>query len=128
MSSARIGLLAHGFRRFTLHHVPLPSPTNALSGSDEGTLPTYSGGTAPVFHRTSLLCPVGHPRDYSVVSYATYLSGASLSISNQGISENLRTIILLNYYRDYPLRTPLSFRLLLILDTRSCDIRAADHN
>lgn len=59
----RIGLLAHGFRRLDLHRVPWPSPTHALSGYDEGPLPTYSGGTAPVFHRTSLLCPFGHPSE-----------------------------------------------------------------
>lgn len=101
MSSTRIGLLAHGFRRCTLHRVPLPSPTHALSGYDEGPLPTYSGGTAPVFHRTSLLCPFGHPRDHSAINgslYRSQLGHVNLEIeeSMQHRGLRLRPVHLLN--------------------------------
>ena len=89
MSSPRIGLLAHGFRRLTFIASPPPSPTHALSGYDEGPLPTYSGGTAPVFHRTSLLCPVGHPRDHSAINSSLYRS--QLGHVNLEIEESVQT-------------------------------------
>ena len=60
--SSRIGLLARRFRRLPLQRVPRPSPTRSSSGTHRGLLPTYSGGTAPDFHRTSLFRPYGHPR------------------------------------------------------------------
>jgi hypothetical protein len=91
----RIGLLAHGFRRLDLHRVPLPSPTHALSGYDEGPLPTYSGGTAPVFHRTSLLCPFRHPRDHSAINsplYRSQLGHVKLEIEESMQTRGLRLL------------------------------------
>jgi len=59
--SARIGLLAHRFRRSPFNATPsLPQRVSRVAKTEE--LPTYSGGTAPAFHRTSLLRPFGHPR------------------------------------------------------------------
>ncbi len=52
---------------------PLAFPNEFVEWRTSGSLPTYSGGTAPVFHRTSLLCPFGHPRGYAVTLCATYL-------------------------------------------------------
>ncbi|SPP64000.1 hypothetical protein NITLEN_11086 [Nitrospira lenta] len=46
-------------------------PQQVCRVAKTGELPTYSGGTAPVFHRTSLLRPSGHPRDYSIISQDT---------------------------------------------------------
>ncbi len=60
---------------------PLAFPNEFVEWRTSGSLPTYSGGTAPVFHRTSLLCPFGHPRGYAVTLCATYRSAAALSIS-----------------------------------------------
>ena len=72
--SARVGLLAHEFRRSDLQRAPstfLNASVERLQS--EGSLLTYSGGTAPVLHRTSLLCPHGHPSDEFIYRVA-YLS------------------------------------------------------
>ena len=71
--SARVGLLAHEFRRSDLQRAPstfLNASVERLQS--EGSLLTYSGGTAPVSHRTSLLCPHGHPSDASLIEWPTY--------------------------------------------------------
>src|SRR5450432_2731486 len=55
---AWVGLLARD-------PVPCPSLTrvrSASSGMRGAVFVTYSGGTAPDFHRTSLLRPCGHPK------------------------------------------------------------------
>lgn len=70
--SPRVGLLAHEFRRSDLPRFPQPSSTRSSSDSQRGPLLTYSGGTAPVLHRTSLLCPYGHPRYYSIIQKSSY--------------------------------------------------------
>jgi hypothetical protein len=54
----RVGLLARD---------PFPSPSPVQFelrrvGFRGAVFVTHSGGTAPVSHRTSLLCPYGHPR------------------------------------------------------------------
>ena len=51
---------------------PPAFPDEFVEWLEWGSLSTYSGGTAPVFHRTSLLRPCGHPRGYSVIERGTY--------------------------------------------------------
>ena len=46
-----------------------PSPVVAPSGSSKRRAFTHSGGTAPDLHRTSLLCPRGHPRQGGILSH-----------------------------------------------------------
>ncbi len=63
-----VGLLARGSM---LRALPLPRRWRRRRSASSGTgdcFPTDSGGTAPVFHRSSLLSPDGHrKRFYSVV-------------------------------------------------------------
>jgi hypothetical protein len=61
---SRVGLLAWRWqgkpaRRFTF-------PSHRPSGTFKAAILTYSGGTAPALHRTSLLCLDGHPRQISL--------------------------------------------------------------
>ena len=60
-----------GLEGAVLYFLPAasPSPANALSGFRSRAL-TYSGGTAPDLHRTSLLCPPWAPEAFTVISPA----------------------------------------------------------
>ena len=48
-----------------------PSPAAGPSGHSKRRAFTHSGGTAPDSHRTSLLCPRGHPRQDAILAQST---------------------------------------------------------
>jgi hypothetical protein len=64
--SPRVGLLARGFRKLLkIQRSPnLPRRYKRYNRRVDlwRNSPQYSGGTAPAFHRTSLLRPCGHPK------------------------------------------------------------------
>src|SRR3569833_1388006 len=53
-----------------------PSPSLRSSGLFEAVTLTYSGGTVPVLHRTSLLGPFGHLRLFSMTYRAVRLQAS----------------------------------------------------
>jgi hypothetical protein len=65
-----VGLLArkvaNALRIHRLLHLPRP---DRPSGYSKQRAFTYSGGTAPDFHRTSLLRPRGHPRPVQMLTH-----------------------------------------------------------
>ena len=61
LSRWQVGLLARGFKRSdSTFGATLSLPRTRVRVAHSRLLPTYSGGTAPASHRTSLLCPKGH--------------------------------------------------------------------
>src|SRR5271155_5083446 len=67
---SRVGLLA--WRLQLLPASPLYLPQPSAEWYFKAAFLTYSGGTAPALHRTSLLCPDGHPRQFR---YTTTIFG-----------------------------------------------------
>jgi hypothetical protein len=70
-----------------------PSPADEPSGCSKRRSFSHSGGTAPDLHRSSPLCPRGHPRrheSYHQLSTYANSSGATMvasdSITNFGVS------------------------------------------
>ena len=60
LSRWQVGLLARGFKRSdSTFSATLSLPRTGVRVAYSRLLPTYSGGTAPASHRTSLLCPKG---------------------------------------------------------------------
>ena len=60
LSRWQVGLLARGFKRSdSTFSATLSLPRTGVRVANSRLLPTYSGGTAPASHRTSLLCPKG---------------------------------------------------------------------
>ena len=87
--------------------LPPAFPDEFVEWLERGSLPTYSGGTAPDFHRTSLLRPFGHPRGFSNIECATYRRLADpVNLKYRRMSKTLRLrAIVLVFHRGQHIRT-----------------------
>jgi len=61
----RVGLLARGVKKEVFSRFTFPDPTIEWLSKQHAR--TYSGGTAPDSHRTSLLCPLWAPQAFELL-------------------------------------------------------------
>jgi hypothetical protein len=81
---SRVGLLAW---RSQVICTPLYLP-QPLAKWYKAAILTYSGGTAPALHRTSLLCPDGHPRQISLYHNEIVAMSRSRRLENRPASKS----------------------------------------
>ena len=95
-----VGLLARKVRIATADsRVASPSPALDRVVISKRHAFTHSGGTAPDLHRTSLLCPRGHPRRMGILAQRCAENArASDEPDQQSVTETARPASLVSLY------------------------------